>query len=144
MGLVPPFSYPLPWNLKMEASSPLFIMRYVIGLPTFPGKPLPPRTWTATPSSTQVALCNEASPIWLGQTKIIHRRVGMWLNRSDIYWSTTSVREGYTIFMICVSWITTPSLTRTSHQRSVSRWRKKRRSINTWRHTSDRTSTYPL
>ena len=75
--------------------------------------------------------------------KILPRLERHW-SRREIYWSTTSGREGWTVFTTWVLWTLKSSPTGTSRRRSVSRRRRSRIGKILWGLTPSTPPLLPL
>ena len=138
---MPHSQYATYYISRRAALSRLVITSSVVGSLILQKNALPPRTCMITPSHTKGIKYRRESPIIQDQfTSILLCLRRHWIRR-DICWSKTSGREGRIVSTTLVSWTLTPSLTRTSRWRSVSRRHRRRRRRNTWRIESGNATT---
>ena len=98
------------------------------GVVELAGKDFTPSHVHNAPSFIHVMQCGRKRPIPWGHFSTIHPWMWRIWSRRETFWPATSGREGGEVFTTCVQWNLIPSPTGTSLRRSVSIWRRIRRS----------------
>ena len=130
-------------GILRAASSRLITTRSIMGFLTLQEKPRLLHMCATTPSSIKVVPCDSWRPSLRDPIPKIQYLLQITRRIREMFSSMTSGRQGLTVFTTCVSWTIIPSLTGTSHHRSVFRWQRRRRIIIIWIPVSRKSVNYP-